>query len=281
MLSRAFPQGGQAAPTGHPPRPTNASDGDLQEEDMWGDQLDGKRDDEDRTTRQATEGGGASDAGDVAGALEGGSRGGSLSDTERRAGGAPHPMALAARGGSLEIPHQAPRHGAGVDIANFPAIDEDGELDGVAMGTSMPIQIPGMVRATTSQRAIAVPRGGDDDPEAGAGAARMAVTFVPPHMMGRKVDGFSMVSLDGVSPAANLKRDLFKRRTAIMRATGFLEDKATLQAHKHASASRDATPVGSFQVVGSLAGALEQDVARAGFGGGLSKALGSSLGSDL
>lgn len=81
----------------------------------------------------------------------------------------------------------------------------------------MPINIPFM--AMRRGQSMAVGAGdAEEDEEDGLprGAARMAMTFVPPHMMTRQRDTYSMVSVEGTSPGAHAKRDQLRRRTAIM-----------------------------------------------------------------
>jgi len=255
------------------------ADEELQEEELWDhapveDDAKGEQEDEDRTTREADND--AEDGSDIDGTLGELEADFKLSkseqDSRRREDVAAQTSGVGETGQGPTLPGQrgmampsravGPVAGpSGVHVLG--QIDENLQMENIAMGTSMPINIPFM--AMRRGQSMAVGAGdAEEDEEDGLprGAARMAMTFVPPHMMTRQRDTYSMVSVEGTSPGAHAKRDQLRRRTAIMRATGFIERADSL------SGSMAGTPR-SFGV-GSLA-----EMGR----GGLSKALGSTSGS--
>lgn len=78
------------------------------------------------------------------------------------------------------------------------------------LGTSAPIGIPNV----GSWRM-------DDGSGEEAPTKNVSATFIPPHCLSQQ-DEF-MLSLNGASPSAALKRDRLRVRNAILRSTGFIE----------------------------------------------------------
>jgi hypothetical protein len=146
-----------------------------------------------------------------------------------------------------------------------------------AMGTSMPIRIPAMpaegrgdVRKRVANDAMPMPttsaRGAplpDDSSEDDPGdsriashlTARMSSTFVPPHMISLRQEQFKTFMEGGKSfQDFGRKRDELKRRTAIMQATGFIEEGLAYPMKRVPSVGGDSGSLGlgSGSLVGSL-----------------------------